>query len=66
MSAIVFDHLRFDTEAPTTVLAKVSPKYCREEEFRRALDGYIAGYWKQNAITADTRRRAPQATEGNT
>lgn len=66
MSAIVFDHLRFDIEAPTAVMAKVGPKYCREEEFRRALDGYMAGYRKQNAITADPRRRAPQATEGNT
>lgn len=65
MSAIVFDHLRFDTEAPTTHPRKATTSYCREEEFRSALNRYMAEYQKHNAITTDKRRCGPQTMEGN-
>jgi hypothetical protein len=64
MSAILFDHLRLDAQAPTTVPAKAGPKYRREEEFRAALDSYMASYRKHNATTADTGRGGPHK-EGN-
>jgi hypothetical protein len=42
MCAIVFNHVQFDTEVPAAHSAEASGKYCREEEFRVALDHYMA------------------------
>ncbi|TPI29742.1 hypothetical protein FJW07_29965 [Mesorhizobium sp. B3-1-9] len=53
MSAVVFDRIGFGTE--TTQVTPVSTPRPRDQEFRAALDRYIAAY------IADQKRR----TEGN-
>ena len=47
MSAIVSDWARAETETPTARVANRS----REEQFRRALERYIADYRKHRAVT---------------
>jgi hypothetical protein len=44
MSAITSEWSPVATEAPTTRAVKLTKEYSREEEFRSALDRYIAGY----------------------
>ena len=44
MSAITSEWSPVATEAPTTRAVKHTKKYSREEEFRSALEHYIAGY----------------------
>lgn len=55
MSAITSDWALIETEAPVTPAVE-SGKVCRREEFRSALDNYIAGY------VADQQKRRPIAT----
>jgi len=66
MSAIISDGTP-STESPRTHSAKAGKNCRREEEFRSALDSYIAGYQKHLAVptgipdarTSDPRHRRP-------
>jgi hypothetical protein len=56
MSAITSEWSPVATEAPTTRAVKHTKKYSREEEFRSALEHYIAGYqerWSRTIGPAD-------------
>jgi len=55
MSAITSARAPIETETPVTPAVE-SGKVCRREEFRSALDNYIAGY------IADQQKRRPIAT----
>ena len=53
MSAITSDWARVETEAPLTRAVERDMVYRREEEFRAALNNYIAAY-----IAAQQKRRS--------
>lgn len=60
MFAITYDWMPFETEtkteAPTNHSIKINKKYSREEEFRSALDSYMADYRKHHAMIANKAR----------
>jgi hypothetical protein len=56
MSAITSDWAPMATEAPVTLAVESGKVYRREEEFRSALDNYMAGY------IADQQKRRAAAT----
>ena len=62
MSAITSDWTLSETEAPTKQSVKVNRKYSREEEFRSALDSYIADYQRHlDVMTGNTDRHGGYA-----
>ena len=58
MSAITSDWAPLETAAPVTRAVESGKIYRREEEFRSALDNYVAGY------IADQQKRHAAATRG--
>ncbi|WP_167480938.1 hypothetical protein [Mesorhizobium waimense] len=58
MSAVVFDRVGFETE--TSQAAPVSRPRPREEEFRAALDRYMAVYIACQKRCAEARNAASQ------
>ena len=56
MSAITSDWAPIETEAPVTRAVESGKVYRREEEFRSALNNYMAGY------VADQQKRRAAAT----
>ena len=58
MSALAFEWMPTETETTTSVPVKAAETYSREEEFRLALDRYIANY------VAQQRRRTEASTVG--
>ena len=61
MSAITFNWALFEietaVEAPTKSPIKSSGRFTREEEFRTALDSYLASYRDHNVRTANKDHR---------
>ena len=64
MSAIAFDWMPAEAETKTSVPVKAAENYSRDEEFRLALDRYIASYAahqthgaKAASLTAGARHR---------
>jgi len=57
MFAITYDWMPFETETRTEALTnhsiKINKKYSREEEFRSALDSYMADYGKHHGMIAN-------------
>jgi hypothetical protein len=60
MYAIISDWMPFvteaESEAPTDHSIKINKKYSREEEFRSAVDSYMADYRKHHATIANKAR----------
>ena len=63
MSAIASEWTPSETEAPTLRLVKNGRKYRREEEFRCALEAYVADYaefqWRRSETIGSTVRARP-------
>jgi hypothetical protein len=59
MAAITYDGTPYETKAkvelPTKQQLESRNKYSREEEFRSALDSYMADYQKYHATIANKR-----------
>jgi hypothetical protein len=57
MFAITYDWMPFETEtkteAPTNHSIRINKKYSREEEFRSALDSYMAEYRRNRDLIAN-------------
>lgn len=57
MSDITYDWVPFEaqaaTELPTRQMVGASKPYRREDEFRSALDRYLAGYRRNRELIAD-------------
>ncbi len=64
MSAITSDWAPVETEAPVTRAVESGKVYRREEEFRSALDNYIAHYRKANAVRVVAGRESARAVSG--
>ena len=54
MSALAFEWMPTETETTTSVPVKAAENYSREEEFRLALDSYIANYVAQQRRRTET------------
>jgi hypothetical protein len=60
MSTITSDWAPFETEMPVTPPVESRKAYRREEEFRSALDRYIAGY-----VAEQQKRRTAETSDRN-
>jgi len=60
MSDITYDWMPFETQAATELpireMVRASKPYRREDEFRSALDRYMADYRKHRAMIANKGR----------
>ena len=62
MYAIISDWMPFEAQAvaelPTSQMVQNSKPYRREEEFRSALDRYMAEYQKHHALMSRSKSRS--------